>query len=428
MENSDIWYIVVLVLCFIFSAFFASSEIAYLTLPRHRLNILLEKGHNRAKTVEKLVSRTDKLLSTIVLGNNVTTILATAVATVLAVKLWGEGPGLAVATVLLTVLMLIFGEAAPKNIAAAHNERLALLYAPFLNFFSNIFVPITFILGGIVNLISKIFGADKQRHCVSEEDILSMVEEGSKDGDVEKQEAEMIHNIFDFTDRPVSEILLPRPEIVGVEKGNTISQYLDIFKEHPVSRMPIFEENMDNILGFIANKDVLLGFAKETLKGETLVEHLLRPVYFIPETKKVGQLFHEMLEKHYQFCVVVDEYGGTAGIVSFSMIIQEIVGPLGDEHIRDDDEIQALKPNTYQVDAGMNVAELNEAASIDIPEDEGYETIAGFILSYLGNIPTQGQIVRYQNLRIVITKMKGAKIEEVIISIEPKVEENEQKD
>jgi len=419
MEGTDFWYLLVLVLCFVFSAFFASAEIAYMTLPRHRLNILLEKGEKRAKLVEKLVSRTDRLLSNILLGNNITTILATAVATVLAVKLWGEGTGVAVATIGLTALMLVFGEATPKNIATIYNERLALAYAPVLNFFSILFRPITLVLGSIVNYMGRLVGVDKHRRYVSEEDILSMVEESSKGGDVEKQEAEMIQNIFDFTDRPVSEIFLPRPEIVGVEKGSTIDQYLDVFKEHPVSRMPIFEENMDNILGFIANKDVLLGFANETLAKDSLVEKLLRPVYFIPETKKVGQLFHDMLEKHYQFCVVVDEYGGTAGIVSFSMLIQEIVGPLGDEHMRDDDEIKTLTHDTYQIDAGMNVAELNEATGLDLPEGESYETVAGFLLYHLGNIPTQGQIVHYRNLRIVITKMKGAKIEKVIITIQP---------
>ena len=428
MESSDILYVVVLIVCFIFSTFFAAAEIAYMTLPRHRVNILLEKGVKRAKLVEKLVARTDRLLFDVLLGTNITTILATSVATVLAVRLWDESRGVVISTIGITVLMLVFGEAAPKTIAATYNERLALFFAPLLNFFSFIFRPVTLVLGSIVTFIGKVAGADKQKHHVSEEDIRSMLEEGSEEGDVEKQEAEMIHNIFDFTDRPVSEIFLPRLEIVGVEKGATVSQYLDIFKEHPVSRMPIYEESMDNILGFIANKDVLLGFAKETLNDGTLVERLLRPVYFIPETKKVGHLFHEMLEKKYQFCVVVDEYGGTAGIVSFSMIIQEIVGPLGDEHIRDDEEVQTLTPDTYQIDAGMNVSELNEATGLDIPEGDGYETVAGFLLDYLGNIPTQGQIVNYKNLRIVITKMKGMKIEEVIISSQSETEANEQKD
>jgi len=427
--DSTVIYIVILVVCLIFSAFFSFAEIAFMTLPRHRINVLLEKGIKSAKTVDKLTSRLDKLLSTILFSNTIVNVAAASIATLLATNLLGsEEIGAFVATIALIIVLLIFCETTPKTIAAVHNEKIAIAYAPILNFIQVIFTPVVWLLSGISNFIARLFGAyQKTAPAVLEEDIRSMVSESSKLGDVQEQEAEMIQNIFDFSDRPVSEVFLPRPEIVGIEKGSTLENYLQLFKETPVSRMPIFEENMDNILGFIAAKDVLLAFADGSADNDTLVERLLRPLHFTPETKKIGDLFNEMREKNYNFCVVVDEYGGTAGIITFSMLMQEIVGPLGDEHMSSDKELQPLNKDAYRIDAGMNVGELNEETGLDIPEGEGYETVAGFIMNYLGFIPTQGQVVEYNNLRLVITRMKGNRIEEIIIKREQLSKENEQK-
>jgi CBS domain containing-hemolysin-like protein len=245
-----------------------------------------------------------------------------------------------------------------------------------------------------------------------------MISVGRSEGEVEEKEAEMLHKVFDFGDRPVREVMVPRPEVVCIEQGSTISDFLALYEESPLSRFPVFEENMDNVIGILSIKDVLMSQAKGTISGESVVNDILRPAYFTPETKRIGELFAEMRDRNFRMCVVVDEFGGTAGIVSLSRLMEEVVGPVGDELAAVEKDYEAIDAYTFEVDAGMRIEEANEEMELGLPEDDDYETVAGFILHLLGRIPELNEQLRYRGLKIVITEMRGVKIEKVLVTKE----------
>ncbi|MEE9583828.1 MAG: hemolysin family protein, partial [Dehalococcoidales bacterium] len=288
-------------------------------------------------------------------------------------------------------------------------EIISWLFTPFV-------VVLSWIASGFTRLVG---GTPLARSLVSEEEIRTMITVGPKEGTVEEAEAEMLHKVFEFGDRPVSEVLVPRPEVVSLEKGTSLAEFLAIYTESPISRFPVYEENMDNVVGILSIKDVLMALARGKITKENPIDELIRPTYFTPETKRISELFAEMRDKNYRMSVVVDEYGGTAGVVSLSRLMEEIVGPVGDELAAAEKEYETIDEYTFQIDGGMRIEEANEELGLGLPEGE-YETVAGFVLHLLGRIPKQGQQLKYRGLKIVITKMKGLKIEEVLLTKEKK--------
>ncbi|MCK4698262.1 MAG: HlyC/CorC family transporter, partial [Dehalococcoidia bacterium] len=252
----------------------------------------------------------------------------------------------------------------------------------------------------------------------SEEEIRTMISVGHKEGTVEEAEAEMLHNVFDFGDRPVREVMVPRPEVVAIEQGSTVADFLALYAESPLSRFPVYEENMDNVVGILSIKDVLMALARGTIDNQSVIDDLIRPSYFTPETKRINELFAEMRDNNYRMAVIVDEYGGTAGVVSLSRLVEEIVGQVGDELASVEKEYEAINEYTFQIDGSMRIEEANEEMELELPEGEDYETVAGFILNLLGHIPRRGEQLKYKGLKIVITKMRGLKIEEVLLTKE----------
>jgi putative hemolysin len=255
------------------------------------------------------------------------------------------------------------------------------------------------------------------RSLASEEEIRAMISVGHREGTVEKDEAEMLHNVFDFGDRPVREVLVPRTEVVWVVKGTKLADFLDIYAKTPLSRYPVYEDNMDNVVGILAVKDVLMALAKGAIGNDSVIDELIRPTYFTPESKRISKLFREMRDRNYRMAVVVDEYGGTAGIVSLSQLVEEIVGPVGDELGEADKEYEAINEYTFQIDGGMRIEQANEEMQLGLPEGE-YETVAGFVLDLLGHIPKSGQKIKYKDLKVVITEMRGVKIEKILVTRE----------
>jgi putative hemolysin len=227
----------------------------------------------------------------------------------------------------------------------------------------------------------------------------------------------MLHNVFDFGDRPVREVLVPRPDVISVPKGTSLSEFLDTYSASPKSRYPVYEESMDNVIGILSVKDVLMAIARDNIAKDTHIDDMMRPAYFAPETKRISDLFHEMRDKNFHMSIIIDEYGGTAGIVSLSRLMEEIFGAVGDELGAAEKEFELINEHTFQVDGGMRIEEANTEMSLNLPAGE-YETVAGFILHIMGNIPKQGQQIKYHDLKMVITKMKGLKIEEVLITRE----------
>jgi putative hemolysin len=418
--SSETLYWVLLILCIIVSAFFSSSETAFISLERYRLQHLVESGKKGADRIARMLEKPERLLSTILLGNNLVNTAAAALGTVLAVSYWGEERGVALSTIMVTILLLVFAETTPKTFASHHAEKLAFLFARPIQLFSWIFYPVVALLSLIARGFIRLLGGDStQRLLASPEEIQAMISVGSKEGSVEKSEAELLQAVFEFGDNPVFEVMVPRTEVIAVEKGIKINDFLQTYAEFPLSRFPVYEESLDNIIGILSIKDVLMSLAKDSTSLDNPVEELMRPAYFTPETKKVSDLFTEMKEKNFRMCVVIDEYGGTAGIVSLSRLMEEIVGPVGDELAAAEKEYETINEYTFQIDGGMRIEEANEELSLNLPEGD-YETVAGFILSFLGKFPRQGQVLRYNGLKIVVTRMKGKKIEEVLVTQEAK--------
>ncbi|MEL7562973.1 hemolysin family protein [Dehalogenimonas sp. 4OHTPN] len=421
MENT---YLILLVICLLLSAFFSSSETAFISLSKFRLQTMLDEKVKGADTVARLVEKPERLLSTVLLGNNFVNIAASALATVIAIDVLGEEYGVLVATIALTVVILIFAEVTPKTVATRHSEKITLAFARPISFIAWLFTPGVTFLSWVASGFMRLFGGGQTYHrsLFNEEEIRSMIDVGHKEGTVKMAEAEMLHAVFDFRDRPVSEVLVPRPEVVAVEKGSSMEAFFEIYEKSPMSRFPVYEENMDNVVGILSIKDVLMAQARGEVKPEDSVDGLMRPAYFAPESKAIGELFNEMRDKNFRMCVVIDEHGGTAGIVSLSRLMEEIVGPVGDELSRAEKDYESINEYTFQVDGGMRVHDLNEELELGLPEGEDYETVAGFIMKKLGQIPRQGQVLRHDGLKLVVTRMRGKKIEDVLITKEKKPE------
>jgi len=411
-------YLALLLICICLFAFFNSAETAFISLEKYRLQTMVNDKVKGARRVAKLLEKPERLLSTILTGQNLMSTAAAAIGTVLAVYFWGEGQGVLWATVILTIILLVFGEATPKTIAVHHRERLSLLFGRPIEILSWLFSPLVAVLGWVANLFTRMLGSKPLPGAlVRPEDIQNMIAVGHREGTVEKAEAKLLSNVFDFGDRPVREVIVPRPEVVSVPKGATLAEFLAIYAENPMSRFPVYEESMDNVVGILSIKDILMAFAKDGISPKTPIDELIRPAYFAPETKRISDLFHEMRDKNFRMSVIIDEYGGTAGVVSLSRLMEEIVGPVGDEYSVAEKEFEPINENTFQVDGGMRIDEINTELKLGLPEG-GYETIAGFVLKLLGRFPKQGQQLKYGNLKMVITKMKGMKIEEVLITKE----------
>jgi len=416
MSNVETLYLVFLFVCLLLSAFFSSSETAFISLQRIRLQHMVDTKVKGAERVSRMIQQPAKLLSTILLGNNLVNVAAAALGTALAISLWGEKYGILIATVVVTILLLIFGETTPKTLATHHPERLSLTLARPIAVVSWLLTPFVVVLSWIASGFSKLVGgAPVPRSLVSEEEIRTMISVGHKEGTFEESEAEMLHKVFDFGDRPVREVMVPRTEVASVEKGTKLADFLTIYAESPLSRFPVYEENMDNVVGILSVKDVLMAQAKGTINHEATIDDLVRPAYFTPESKRISELFIEMRDKNYRMAVVVDEYGGTAGIVSLSRLVEEIVGPVGDEFAEAEKEYEAINEYTFQIDGGMSIAEANEEMELELPEGD-YETVAGFMLHLLGHIPKTGERLRYKGMNVVITEMRGVKIERILLT------------
>jgi len=410
-------YIILFVVCLLLSAFFSSSETAFISLQRIRLEHLLNTKVAGASRVARMLERPERLLSTILLGNNLVNVAAAAIGTMLAVSIWGER-GVLYATISVTILLLVFAETTPKTIATQHAERLSLVFARPLGLIAWLFTPFVLALSWIASGFTKIIGGTPvPRSLASPEEIRTMISVGHKEGTVEEHEAKMLHKVFEFGDRPVREVMVPRLEVVAIEQGSRLSDLLALYAESPLSRFPVYNENMDNVVGILSVKDVLMALAKGTVNDQSTIDDLVRPAYFAPETKHIDELFVEMRDKNYRMCVVVDEYGGTAGIVSLTRLVEEVVGEVGDELAAVEKDYEIINEYTFQIDGSMRIEEANEEMELELPEGD-YETVAGFILNLLGHIPKPNEQLRYKGLKLVITEMRGLKIEKILLTKE----------
>ncbi|MEE9324319.1 MAG: hemolysin family protein, partial [Dehalococcoidia bacterium] len=339
---------------------------------------------------------------------------AAALGTIVALKwLENEGIGVVVATASVTALLLIFGEVIPKTLAARFGERVAFWYVIPLEIIDLILLPLVLLLRWISVAILRPFGgATVPRSLVSQEELRSIISVGHREGAVEEEEAKMLHKVLDFGERQVREVMVPHTEMVTLKTGTTLDEFLSTYVQFAHTRFPIYKENLDDIVGVLTVKDVVQALARGDVQGKDGVTHLVRPGYFVPETKHIDDLFTEMRSTGNQLALAVDEHGGIAGLVTLKQLVEEIVGKVGEEGEEETEEFEALGEGAFQVDGGMRVDEANEKLGLNLPEGE-YETVAGFVLSVLGHIPKVGEHFRYDGLRVSILEMKGVKIEKI---------------
>lgn len=416
MDSINVLYLILALLCVGASAFFSSSEIAFISLQKIRLRHMESQGIARAGHIAKILERPERFISTVVLGNNFVNTSAAALGTAIAISLWGnQGTAVIVATVVVTISLLLMGEVIPKIVGAQHSERIALLYVTPVTFLSWLLSPVAAVLEWVGNTVSKLIGGTPtHRAIITEEEIRAMISVGKEEGVVEETEAKMLHNVFEFGDHPIAEVVIPRTDVVWVAKGTRVADFLKVYSQYPHTRFPVYEDTTDNVVGAFSIKDMLMAQAKGEIENETLIDGLVRSVIFAPETKRIGGLFAEMQSKGNQMAVVVDEYGGISGIVTLKQLLAQVVGRFGDELSRLSQEFQAIDEHTYDVDGSMRIDEVNETVGLNLPGGD-YETIAGLVLHRLGHIPKEGEQIRHGNLKLVVKEMKGLKIEKVRI-------------
>ncbi len=428
MESITSLHIILFLVCLVLAAFFCSAETAFVSMQKLRLQHLQSIGHPKAELVARIIAHPEKFLATVLLGINFFETAVAALGTIMAVSVWGENLGAAIATILVTVITLIIAEFIPKSLALRYGEQMALAYGRPIEIVSIVLYPFVYLLNHLGLRFSRLLGQETDdKPAISEEEFHTMITVGHREGAMEEETAEMLHNVFDFANRPVREVMVPRPDVVFVEKGTRLADFLAIYAQHPLSRFPVYHESVDNVIGILSIKDVLAAQAKGETKSESTVDNMLRPTYFAPESKPISEVFAEMRDRSCRLAVVVDEFGGTAGIVDLLQLLEEIVGPVGDDLVKSERDYEIINDYTFQVDGGMRLEAANEEMNLGLPEGD-YETVAGFVLHLIGRFPRQGEQLKYKDLKLVITRMRGLKIEEVLVTKERTLEEAEKKD
>jgi putative hemolysin len=405
----------ILLISVLMVAFFSSSEASLISVSKIRIRSLAEQGNRAAQAARDLWEHHDRLFATILLTENAFIIFASSVGTTLALMLFGE-QGLLLASLVLTVLIVLFGEITPKTFAARNSERMSLLVARPITFIVKVLTPIiyvfTLLANAMISVVSR--GRRVQSPFVTPEEIRMLATIGEEQGTVLEMERDMVHKVFEFGQRQVREAMIPRPDIVGIEIDATFEALLETFASHSHSRFPVYSGDLDNVVGFVSIKDVVVAVASKSADSPRDLRDLVRPTIFVPETKQVGSLFHEMRTQHMQMAVVIDEYGGTAGLVTLEELVEEIVGRLTDEWVTERLLVE-VDEHTVRVDGLMRIDEVNTELGTALPEADDYDTVAGFVLYQLRRVPEEGEKLSYENIELTVEEMKGPKIERLLI-------------
>ena len=417
-----------LILCLVLSAFFSSSETAFIAFPRSRLLHLVNRGHRRAILVSRLVRRPERLLATVLLSNNLVNTAAAALGTALTINYLGNSTlAVLVSTLGVTALLLVFSEILPKTVAWNRPEGIAFAFSRPLAVVDWVLAPATWGLQGMAMMFTKVLGISGRTSQVSEQEIRNLITLGAQTGEMEPSEASLLEKVFRFGDQMVMDVMTPRPEIISVEAGTDLERFLAIFAQHRHSQFPVFQESIENIIGVLSVKDVMLGLGEGKLLPQDSVTGNLRTAYFVPETKAVGKTFEEMQRNGHGIAFAVDEFGGIAGLATLEQLLEIIVGVIDEEGTSAAGPYITVGHDTYRIDAGVGITEINEQLALSLPEGQ-YQTVAGFLLERLGRIPQIGDLVKFHDLEITVKAMDRVKIEEVEVHRLATVEESGQED
>ena len=424
MNARDTYQLIILIILLALSAFFSSNETALMAVNKIRLRALADDGNRRAALVLDIVeNHTPKMLSAILIGNNIVNITASSLATTLAYHFGGYM--VSIATGLLTVLVLIFGEITPKNYATLNAEKITLRYIPVLKFFMTVMTPFIFIINlfsrGVMYLLRV--DPDAASKAMTEEELRTIVDVSHEDGVIESDEKEMIYNVFDLGDATAKDIMVPRVNVTFASVDNTYDELIDIFRQDRFTRLPVYEENQDNVVGIINMKDLLLYDKNEPFD----IHQFLRKPHFTYEYKDISELLVEMRASTFNIAIVVDEYGEMTGLITLEDILEEIVGEIHDEYDESENElVKKISNHEYIIEGSMSLDDVNDHLGTTF-KSEDYDSLGGLIIEHLDRLPEEGdEVITEDNIRLVVEKLNKNRIESVHIYLPQQKEKTDE--
>lgn len=424
MNPDDIFQLAVLVILLLLSAFFSSAETSLTTFNRIRMRTLADEGNKRAARVLKVTEDSGKMLSAILIGNNIVNLSASSIATTLALRIFGS-MGAGIATGILTVLILIFGEISPKTLATLHAEKLAIAYAGIIQSLMTVLTPVIFIINKMSNLFLLMLRVDpnKNKDTMTEEELKTIVDVSHESGIIETEEREMIHNVFDFSDAVAKEIMTPRIDMTFIKADSTYREILEIYRENHYTRIPVYKDTTDNVIGILNMKDLLLYEDVEHFS----VANILRDPFFTYEKKNTAELFLEMQTKSINLAVVLDEYGITAGMVTMEDLLEEIVGEIHDEYdANETSPLTKINNTNFLVSGSMNLEDLCDELDISLTSDD-YDTIGGYFIGQCDHLPKAGeQIITEDHVCLTVTSVIKNRIQQIKIQLPDSYSETDQ--
>ena len=416
--NDDTVSILLIVACVVMSGYFSATETAFSSLNRIRVKNMAEKGDSRAELVLRMSENYDSLLSTILIGNNIVNIACASMATLLFAKWLGNDVGPSVSTAVTTVVVLIFGEVSPKSIAKESPEAFAKFSAPFLHVLMILLTPFNFLFRQWKKLLSRIFhSSDNQT--LTEEELLTIVDEAEQEGGIDTQEGSLIRNAIEFTETQAIDVLTPRIDLTAVSVDDSKDDIAAVFAETGYSRIPVYRDSIDHIIGILYQKD----FHNYVYHTDKDISIIIRPAIYVTENKLIGELLQDLQKNKSHLAVVMDEFGGTVGIVTMEDILEELVGEIWDEHDEVVEEIRQTGENEYEVLGHTNVEKLFEL--LDIDKELDVVTVSGWVMDELARIPEVGDTFQYENVSVRVLAMDGKRVEKIKVVVIPDSEEDE---
>ncbi|WP_311145534.1 hemolysin family protein [Stomatobaculum longum] len=416
MSHQDLVELCMLIALLVLSALFSSSETALTTVNRIRIRTLAGQGDKRAMTLLAVLQNPEKMLSVILIGNNVVNLYASSLATTVTLSLFGSKL-VGVATGILTLAVLVFGEVAPKTMASRNAEQIALRAAGPVKCLMWLFTPLVFVVNNLARLVMKLFGADRpgKRELMTAEELRTIVQVGHEDGVIENSERKMIDNVFDFGERSARDIMIPRIDMTCIDVEAGYDELMEVVREEKYTRIPVYKESADTIVGILNIKDLLFRAQDKPFR----IAELMRKPLFTYEQKKTSELMVEMRKNYTNLAIVLDEYGVTAGMVTMEDILEEIVGEIRDEYDRDEEKsIRRIAPNTYLIEGNVKIDDVNEVLQLRLASED-YESIGGYVLEQLEHFPKEGECVTKGGISFTVTRMEQTRIAEVKLSLAP---------
>lgn len=408
MDSSDVTQLIILFVLLLLSAFFSSAETALTTVNRIRIRTLAEEGSKRADTVLAITDDSGKMLSAILIGNNIVNLSAASLTTSLAYSFGGSM--VAIASGILTVLILLFGEITPKTMATIHAEKMALIYAPVISIFMKIMTPAIFIINGLSIGVLFLLRVDPnaKNNIMTENELRTIVDVSHEDGVIESDERQMINNVFDLGDARAKDVMVPRVHVTFADIDSTYEELIEIFREDKYTRLPVFKDTTDNVVGTINMKDLLL---YDNTNGFH-IKDILREAYFTYEYKSISELLVEMRQASFNIAIVLDEYGETAGLITLEDILEEIVGEIHDEYDENEEDfIQEIDEREYIVEGSTNLDDLNDRLELNLSSEE-YDSLGGFIIERLDRLPEEGDRIDTEDgIHMVVERLDKNRIE-----------------